>query len=128
MRWCFTIWGRLPGMNDYTTACRGNQYKGAQMKRNAQNIARACILDQLGHLRIERQVNLRYTFFEPNKRRDKDNIAGFAHKVIQDALVECKVLKDDGWDEIAGFEDKFDVDKKYPRIIVVIEEVEIERD
>jgi Holliday junction resolvase RusA-like endonuclease len=43
--------------------------------------------------------------------------------VIQDALVKAKVLKNDGWKEITGFQDNFFVDKDNPRIEVEIQEV-----
>ena len=65
-----------------------------------------------------------YHWYEPNKRRDKDNISSFGRKIIQDALVKAKVLKNDGWGDIIGFEDRFYVDKKNPRIIVEIMEVD----
>lgn len=65
----------------------------------------------------------RYTWYEPNKRRDKDNISSFGRKVIQDALVQCGVLEGDGWKHVAGFSDRFEVDKTNPRIEVLIREV-----
>ena len=55
-------------------------------------------------------------------RRDKDNVCAFGRKVIQDALVRGKYLRNDGWKEIAGFEDVFEVDAKRPRIEVEIYE------
>ena len=67
---------------------------------------------------------MHYHFWEPNTKRDIDNISSFAMKVIQDALVKCRVLDNDGWKNIRGFECEFDVDNKHPRIDVVIEEME----
>ena len=55
-------------------------------------------------------------------RRDKDNVCAFGRKVIQDALARGKYLRNDGWKEIAGFEDVFEVDAKRPRIEVEIYE------
>ena len=43
--------------------------------------------------------------------------------MIQDALVECGVLQNDGWKNIVGFSDDFFVDPKNPRIEVDIEEI-----
>ena len=40
-----------------------------------------------------------------------------------DALVNCGVLKNDGWDQISGFTDTFCVDKEHPRIEVTITEL-----
>ena len=43
----------------------------------------------------------------------------------QDALVRSKILPNDGWKDISGFEDRFYVDRKNPRIVVeLIEEEE----
>ena len=64
-----------------------------------------------------------YRWYEPNKRRDLDNVSSYGRKVIQDALVEVGVLKDDSWKQITGFTDAFYVDKKNPRIEVEIEVV-----
>ena len=36
---------------------------------------------------------------------------------------KCKVLDNDGWNNIVGFEDHFFTDKHNPRIEVVLEEV-----
>ena len=116
----FTIHDRLPGMNEYTTQQRRNRYAGNLMKRTAQKAIeweiRAAKLKP-----IKSPVTIKYTFYEPNKRRDKDNIAGFAHKVIQDALVTCGIIKDDGWDYIVGFEDRFEIDRKQSHIDVILE-------
>ena len=54
-----------------------------------------------------------------NKKKDKDNIA-FAKKFILDGLVEAGVIKNDGWDDIEGFQDEFEIDAKNPRIEVEI--------
>ena len=61
-----------------------------------------------------------HTFYEPNRRRDKSNVAAFGVKVIEDALVMCGVLKDDGWAYIRAFTSRFALDKEKPRIVVRI--------
>lgn len=119
------IKGRLPGLNEYTKECRRNAYAGAKMKKEAQRIVYLSILAQLRKVRIEKPVELAYTWCERNRRRDHDNVSGFGHKVIQDALVEAGVLKDDGWSEVVGYSDRFKVDAKEPRIEIEIREVEI---
>lgn len=63
---------------------------------------------------------MHYRWIERDRRRDKDNIAAFGRKVIQDALVRMKALRNDGWNNIEGFSDEFAVDKKKPRIEVTI--------
>ena len=119
MRQTFTIPGRLDGMNDLIAATRESRYTGAQLKKD--NQWNVLIAIKKSHLKpINGRCRLMYTFYEPNMRRDMDNISGFAHKVIQDALVEAGILANDGWRNIAGYTDNFFIDKDNPRIEVTL--------
>lgn len=60
-------------------------------------------------------------WFCRNKRKDMDNIS-FAKKFILDGMQEVGYLKNDGWNEIAGWEESFHVDRDNPRIEIEIEE------
>lgn len=118
----FTIYGKLPGMNEYTNAQRNNRFQGAGLKRSSQKLVEAHIRN--AKLKpMKNPVMLRYSFYEPNRRRDMDNISGFAHKVVQDALVRIGILRNDGWSCIKGYTDSFMVDVKNPRIEVEIKEI-----
>lgn len=75
-------------------------------------------------VRIETPVFMEYLWVEPNRRRDLDNVSSFGRKVIQDALVQCGVLKDDGWRYVVEFSDRFEVDRETPRIEILIKEIE----
>ena len=119
-----TIRGKLDNLNDYIAACRSNQYKGSKVKSQNENIVKCAIYEQLGRVRITSPVYMVYRWYEPDRRRDLDNISSFGRKVIQDALVDTHVLKNDGWKEIIGFRDEFYVDRNNPRIEVEIEVVE----
>lgn len=123
MEYKLTISGTLPNLNDYIAAERINRYKGAKMKADSENIVVVSIRQCMRGVRIDKPVFMEYRWIEPSRRRDKDNISSFGRKVIQDALVQCGVLKDDGWKHIVGFSDKFEVDKENPRIEVLIKEV-----
>lgn len=116
----FTIPGRLPGMNELIAANRSNPHKGAKLKAGAQQMVGWRIPKGL---KVKPPVKLHYCFYEQNRRRDHDNVSGFAHKVVQDALVQAKVLPDDGWNEVIGYSDDFFLDKENPRIEVEIVEV-----
>lgn len=118
--------GTLPGLNEYITALDKNRHAGAALKKEAQSRVEWCAKAQLRNFRPAGLVWMKYTWYEPNKKRDKDNISSFGRKVIQDALVHIGVLKNDGWAEIAGFRDKFFVDKKRPRVEVEILEAQQE--
>ena len=124
MKYLLTIPGRLCGLNDYISAERTNRHKGAKMKASNGDMVAVAIRKCMRGVRIEKPVFMEYLLIEPNRRRDKDNISSFGRKVIQDALVQCGVLKDDGWKYVVGFSDKFDVDKKNPRIEVLIREAD----
>lgn len=124
MTYYFTILGRLDALNDYTAANRTNPYKGGRMKQENEDTVIWSIRQQLRGVHITKPVIIHYKFYEKNKRRDKDNILSCAMKFIQDSLVKCKVLKDDGWEEIANFTHEFYVDKENPRIEVTLEEID----
>lgn len=114
--------GRLPGANDYINAERRNKYAGAKLRKEKERRIEWEVRKQLAGIRFERPVIMHYHWFEPNRKRDKDNIA-FAKKFVQDALVSAGVLKNDGWEYIAGFSDDFSVDRKNPRLEIEFEEV-----
>lgn len=113
------IYGRLPGLNDYTLKCRYNRYAGASMKKDAEKIISKHIKEQLKGISYEGAVTLDFRWFEPNKRRDFDNIC-FAKKFILDALNNANVICADSWKGVQGFTDNFFVDKDNPRIEVDI--------
>lgn len=111
----------MPGLNDYVDAERTHRQAGASMKRKWQNAVLNSLRSQLRHP-LREPVRLSYLWVEKDRRRDKDNIAAFGRKVIQDALVQMRALRNDGWNNIIGFSDDFAVDKKRPRIEIEIEE------
>ena len=118
-----TIPGRFPSLNQYIEACRQHKIKANRMKRDSQNEIIENIYAQAGKLKIHNKIELCYTFYEPNKKRDLDNISGYFHKVFQDALVDAGVILNDNWHYIIGYSDRFYVDNKNPRIEVEIQEV-----
>ena len=119
-----TIQGTLAGLNELISAERTHRQKGAKLKRDAESWVRWEIRQQLRKVKPKPPVMLHYHFYEPTRRRDKDNIAAFAHKIIQDSLVKEGVLKNDGWNYVKGFTDEFSIDKANPHIDVLIVETE----
>ena len=107
--------GRFPGMNEFITANRAGHGKcnlGNRMKQRDQDR----IIRYLPEIKITQPVKIEYTYYELNRRRDLDNIAGYYHKIFQDSLVRAGILQGDGWDYITGYSDAFAVDKNNPRI------------
>ena len=113
---------RLPSLNEYIRAERSGWQAANNMKHNGESTVIYGI--RRAHLkRIKGPVRIRYVFFEKDRRRDKDNIAGIAHKFVQDALVKSGILENDSWNYVTGFSDEFQIDKKNPRIEVELIEV-----
>ncbi len=115
-----TIPGRLPGLNDMTDAARRNRYESAQMKKeNTELVAWCAKSARLPHFD---RVDLVFTWYEPNRKRDKDNIMA-AQKFVWDGLVVAGVLKNDGWKQIGDVTHRFRIDKFNPRVEVELIEV-----
>jgi len=116
-----TIPMRLPGLNEYVDACRGNKYEAANFKRQVEN---DCLIFIRAALRGRTfsSIGIVFKWIEKNRQRDKDNIC-FAKKFILDAMQKGQVIKNDGWGQIEYFRDEFAVDKDRPRVEILIEEV-----
>ena len=116
----FRVYGRLPGLNEYTAANRANAYAGATMKRKAENLVIWSIKRDLPGERIKVPVTVDFTWIEANKKRDLDNIS-FAKKFILDGMVKSGLIENDNWAHVSGFVDHFQLGPA-PMVIVTIEE------
>lgn len=112
----------LPGLNELIAAERQHRQKAAKLKREHQRAVELCIRSQLRRPPLREPVIMHYLWVEKDRRRDKDNISSFGRKIIQDALVAVHALQNDGWANIDGFTDTFAVDKKRPRVEIIIKE------
>lgn len=121
MTYKLIIPGSLPGLNEYINAERCHRIKAAKMKKSVENVICYLIRIQLKGVHIKKPVWISYKWVERNRMRDKDNIA-FARKFAQDSLVKAGTLTGDGWKEISGFSDSFEVDAKNPRVEIEIME------
>jgi len=122
----FTIKGALPGMNEVIASAKQHWSKYRVAKHGGMLLACAGIREAkkkkepLG----EGPYAFSFTHFTSDRRKDPDNIAGGAHKIIFDALQDEEVLENDGWKQVASIHDRFFVDKDNPRIEVEIVEVQ----
>ena len=112
--------GELTDLNTYIKLERTNRYMGAKIKREMTDFI--TLLAKCLKTEFRTPVRITYRWYCKNKRKDKSNIA-FAKKFIEDGLVNAGVLKNDGWNEIEGFADKFYIDKENPRVEVEITEL-----
>ena len=111
----FLINMRLPSLNDYVDVNRKNKYEGNKFKSEIDDaigwrIKQAKVAGNLTPK--EEPVDVLIDFYEPNRRRDVDNIQS-ATKYILDALVRQKILQNDGrrWVNQV-YHRVFDIDKK----------------
>lgn len=112
------IVGKLPGLNDYTAACRRNKYAGAKMKHDAQ----AQISWFLHRLpQIKKPVKIYFRWNEKDRRRDPDNIA-FSQKFIMDELVKLKKIPNDTSRWVQGLYHDFTYGGEYSVTIIMEEQ------
>jgi Holliday junction resolvase RusA-like endonuclease len=114
----FVIPGQLPDLNQ-TIAASKKHWKYYAAEKRCQTHRVAWLVRAAGLSPITRPVTIKFNWICKDQRKDKDNVR-FAAKYILDGLVLAGVLADDGWSHITGFEDRFGVDAKNPRIEVEV--------
>lgn len=122
----FIIHGKLPSLNEYISQCRMHAIKGGKFKREWQERVEYDILiakQQNRLTAVNKPVIVHFYYEERTAKRDLDNVASFAHKIILDALVEMEILKNDTQQWVRGFTDTF-YHGKVDRIGVELEEIE----
>lgn len=119
----FTIKQKLPSLNDVIAINRTNRFQGAKFKREIEEAIGWSIRSALTRKTLYKPkgaVVVRFTWTEPNRRRDCDNIAS-AKKFILDALVKMRVLENDTQKYVVGFYDVFEIGKDYSVRVELIE-------
>ena len=118
MRYKLIIPGRLLGLNDLIKGhwATTHRKKTAEMKR-IQLEARAQSMRP-----VTGKVKVTISCYEPNAKRDDDNVTGGAAKCILDALQGIGVLKGDGQKYVMCIKAPVKVDRENPRVEVLIEE------
>lgn len=114
----FFVPGILPGQN--IILGRATRW----LYRTEKKLWQAKALQAIGDARLlpMQRVHITWGWIERNKRRDPDNFTGLSKKFLLDAMVRSGVLPDDGWDEIAGWTDRWHVEKDNPGVLVTLEE------
>lgn len=104
---------------------RTKKYRNSEKSKNDAICAKYIKLSKdLRGVKIDRPVIIHYEFYCENKMHDRMNVASAFIKSFEDALQKCRVLKNDGWDDVLTPTLAFDIDKQKPRVEVTIEEVE----
>lgn len=116
----FKIKGRLPGLNEIIDSSRNNYHQANELKKQSMQDVGWFIPKKI----IRKPCEVYLTFYEPNERRDCDNIIAGGSKVILDALVLSGVLLGDSRKYVKQVHSLVFTDRKNPRIEVEIREVE----
>lgn len=114
----FEIPGRLPGLNEIIDAAKqgkGKYQPYALMKEEYTN----SIAWLAKKLPAYEKVALIITWYEPDRRRDPDNIMA-GQKFILDGMVQAGTIPNDSQKYISGIIHRFRVDKQNPRVEVEI--------
>ena len=120
----FILLGEFCTLNEYSSAERTHYRYGASIKKA--ETARAAhelrIQQWEGETPVPKSI-FKFTWYRKNRRTDPDNFV-FSRKFFLDAMQEVGILENDGWKQIAGFEDRWEVDKENPRVVIELLEVE----
>ena len=119
MRAILVIDGTMKGLNDWRDAIQRSPHAGNDMARAAKKRVAALAREQRVP-RFERPVVVIFDWYEPNKRRDLDNVAGTGQKWVLDGLVAADVLPDDNADHVVGIQHWLHFDTLEPGAIVTI--------
>jgi len=115
----FEIPGRLPGYNELNSGHWATRYA---IKQRAVSDVYYCIKD--ARIQPVGRAVVYIRCYEGTRRRDVDNVQSGASKVVLDALVTARVLKNDSRRYVKDVIAMVEIAKE-PRVEVVIEEVEI---
>lgn len=106
-------------MYDYRT----KKYRNS-IKNKGDNICARSIKSQMHNVHIKKPIVCHYYFYVKDKRQDRDGIISAFMKCFLDALQKCKVIQNDGWNDVlTPVIEVMEVDKANPRIEVEIEVV-----
>lgn len=111
--------GRLPGLNEIIAAAKEHFGSYANMK-DEYTASIAWLAKKLPNFE---KVALIITWYEPNSRRDPDNIMA-GQKFILDGMVAAGTIPNDSQKHIKGIVHRFRVDRKDPRVEVEIIDTE----
>jgi Holliday junction resolvase RusA-like endonuclease len=116
----FDIPGRLPGTNEIIEAAklRGRNYKEYAVMKDTYTNMVAWLAKKLPKYE---KIKLVIIWYEPNEKRDIDNIAG-GTKFICDGLVRAGTIPNDTRKHIKSIRHEFETDRDNPRVEVNIEE------
>lgn len=129
MNYHLTVRGYTKGLNLVLSGFHYNQKTRRFFNPVKEENDRLCIWairshKKLRNTQITKPIVLHYKFYWRDMRSDRMNIFSAFDKSFEDALQKVGVLKNDGWNDVINTTADFEIDKKDPRVEVIIEELE----
>ena len=115
------IKGEFSNMNEFIRENRSGWNAGNSLKHREQNRVLIQLRQQLRTMKLTPPLFIHFRYYRSNRRVDPDNIETFFHKIFMDALVQGDYIRNDGWQTVLGFHDRFYIDSD-PKVVVEIEE------
>lgn len=109
---------RLPAMNDIAWT---NKWTFKDLKKDTESSIEFEIKRQ--RLKPMKFAYVSFVWFEENTKRDPDNICAGA-KFCLDALVNCKILPNDGWEHVLGIKHGFVCSPGVSRVQITLSDKE----
>ena len=120
----FEIRCELPDFNTIVNTSKTHWSKYSSPKKGYDAIVSAYARQKLKPVE-NYPVDIHCHWVVPNRRKDPDGISAGA-KFILDGLVKAGILRNDGFSEVCKITHEFSVDRRNPKIIVTILEVDHE--
>ena len=117
----FDIEGRLPGLNEMIDAAKKGKgkYQPYSMMKQTYTDMVAWLAKKLPKYQ---QVNITITWYEPNEKRDPDNVMA-GQKFILDGLVKAGTIPNDTRRYIKSITHIPELDRENPRVEVEVREM-----
>ena len=120
----FIIKGTFPGRNEEINADRRHWKSGGDLKKQYTEITAWEAKTQ--HIKpVADKCSIRIRCYEPNLRRDSDNVQSGAVKPILDGLKLAGIIKDDSRKYVKLTQLPVELDRVNPRIEIWIEDIGI---
>ncbi len=94
MNQVFNIIAKLPSLNDLISATNHNKFAGAALKRRTEDTIVKWLMTGRARPVCNYPVVIKFTFYEPDFRRDQDNVES-GRKYILDALQKRGIIEND---------------------------------
>jgi hypothetical protein len=114
MKQTLIISRRVPGLNDIINASTrvARNFNDHGGRHSSYSKTKADWKEYVVELCLEQRIRpvrfgvFVFTWIEPNKGRDPDNISAGGRKLILDGLVAAGVIANDGWKQVRGLQDR----------------------